>query len=288
MYINLNGTLLPASQNNIHHSNRGLRYGDGIFEAMVMHDGKVKLLPYHCRRMAKGAKVLELNIPHALLEDQIEVSLEIIRKANNLSNARIRIMLFRNSGGYYAPLTHDAGFIIESEPMENRGYEFNILGLRLGVYEKVLKPINIFSNIKTCNALGYVMAGIYKSSAGLDDCIILNEKENICESISNNIFWIKDKIIYTPAAASGCIMGVMRGYILEQLRKKNFKCEEGEFGMQAILDSDEVFISGATKGIHWVEELIFEDRSYQKSKTVTKEIYDVLFYCNDQQIWDLH
>jgi branched-subunit amino acid aminotransferase/4-amino-4-deoxychorismate lyase len=276
MYLNFNGDIVPASQNNVHHTNRAFRYGDGIFESMAMFDGKVKLLALHCRRMAMGAQLLELNLPVQLQEDHIAFELEKLRKANNITNARIRIVLFRDSGGFYAPVSNEAGFVMELYPIENNHYELNKKGLRIALYKEILKPINILSNIKTCNALLYVKAGLFKNKSGYDECIILNQNNNLCEGISTNLFWVKDKIVYTPSASSGCIMGVMRNYLLEFFKENKIAYEEGEYNFSVIANADEVFLSGATRGLQWVKEIDTGEIKFTYTNAMTKIIFAML------------
>ena len=274
MNINLNGAIVPASENHVHHSNRGFRYGDGVFESMAMFDGKVKLIALHASRIATGAQILELNLPSALHEKKITLEVEKLREANNLTNGRIRIVLTRKIGGYYAPISNDVDYIIESEVIANNQYELNVEGLRIGCYKEIVKPVNILSSIKTCNALIYVKAGLYKNKTSLDECIILNQYGNLCESISHNLFWVKNKVVFTPSADSGCVLGVMRNYLLQWFSEINIECHEGEYTIDAILNADEVFLSGATKGIQWIAQLTEKDRIIKFGNSFTKEIFE--------------
>ena len=277
MVIDINGELVDASQNILHHSNRVFRYGDGIFESMAMFNSNVKLIALHSKRLAMGAEVLEFILPEQLLEKNISLEIEKFRKANNFINCRIRITLFRNSDGFYAPNSNDAGFIMEGEPIENNNYKLNPEGLRLGIYSGILKPLNILSNLKTCNALLYVKAGLYKNKNGLDECILLNESKEVCESISNNIFWIKNKKIYTPPKSSGCILGVMRTYLIQYFSENKIDHEEGEYFLEDVLEADELFLSGATRGILWVKELKTEGNTIKFSNAMTKLLFNKVF-----------
>lgn len=277
MQLIYNGNLIDASIPYLLHKNRSFRYGDGIFESMVMFDSEINLLPFHIQRMHLGAQVLELEYPDALSLENLKVQFEKLIEVNQISNARIRVFLFREGDGFYAPMMNKAGYIIEAEPIQNHQYDWNQDGLKIGIYDVIAKPINPLSNIKTCNALLYVKAGLYKNKLGLDECVILNARQEICESISSNIFWIKDGIIYTPSAKSGCILGVMRLHILNYLKTNLIKFEECEASIDKIWKAEEVFISGATKGIQWVKALSHGTQHKEFISVQSNQLFQSLF-----------
>ncbi len=277
MFINYNGKLVDATQNVLHHSNRGFRYGDGIFESMAMFNKKVKLLDWHARRLQTGANVLEFILPEQLSEINLGNEIDKFREANNFINSRIRIFLFRNSGGFYAPDGNNAGFIIEGESIKNNNYELNKEGLAIGVYKDILKPLNIFSNVKTCNALQFVKAGLYKNKLSLSECILLNEKGQLCEAISTNLFWIKNNKIFMPSENSGCIMGVMRAYLIHYFKENNIEFEEGEYLPEVLNEAEEIFLSSATRGLFWVKELSKDGQINTYDNKITTKLFDSLF-----------
>ena len=114
------------------------------------------------------------------------------------------------------------------------------------------KPINVLSNLKTCNSLVYVLAGVYKNQHALDEVIILNQNGFICESISSNVFVVYDRKLYTPALNEGCIGGVMRQVVMRLAKENNIELIEAQVSPDILIEADEVFISNATKGIQWV------------------------------------
>ena len=74
------------------------------------------------------------------------------------------------------------------------------------------------SNLKSSNALYYVMAGLYKKQLGIEDCLVLNTEGRIAEAISSNIFLIRGNELFTPGLEEACVAGVMREYIIEHER----------------------------------------------------------------------
>ena len=92
---------------------------------------------------------------------------------------------------------------------------FNENGLIIDIFPDARKSVDIFSNLKSANYLPYVMAAIWAKENKLNDALILNQHDRICDSTIANVFWVKDNKIFTPPLNEGCVAGVMRRKILE-------------------------------------------------------------------------
>lgn len=252
-WINLNGTLLPSGEAGITPDNRAFRYGDALFETIRMAYGKVQLLEGHTERLLAGMKVLEMEVPPAFTPARFRRDIEELCRMNKLGNeARIRLTVFRNSGGLYAPQTNTVSYLIEARPLSEEGYVFNPKGYTVDVFPNIKKPLNSLAGLKTANALIYVMAGVFRNKNGFDDCVIINEKGNICEAISSNLFVVKNGALYTPALEEGCVPGVMRQQVLKLARENRVAVYEISLLMNVLLNADELFLTNAVNGIVWV------------------------------------
>ena len=153
--------------------NRALMYGDGLFETMRVANGRLNFADLHADRLQLGMKTLKLegysNFDAYFLREKVD---EICKRNKNLKNARIRFNVFRDAGGLYTPTQNKSAFTIEVVALDSMFYEINGKGLIMDVYEDIPKSINKLSNIKTCNALPYVMAGIYKQQMRLDEVFL--------------------------------------------------------------------------------------------------------------------
>lgn len=252
-WINFNGTLLPSGEAGITPDNRAFRYGDALFETIRMTYGKVQLLESHVERLVSGMKVLEMEIPPTFTPGRFRNEIEELCRVNELGNeARIRLTVFRDSDGLYAPQSNKAAYLIEARPLQEEGYVLNSKGYTVDVFPTIKKPLNSLSGLKTANALIYVMAGVFKNKNGLDDCVIINEKGNICEAISSNLFVVKNGALYTPALEEGCVPGVMRQQVLKLARENRVAVYEISLLMNVLLNADELFLTNAVNGIVWV------------------------------------
>jgi branched-chain amino acid aminotransferase len=116
------------------------------------------------------------------------------------------------------------------------------------------------------------MAALHAKKNHLNDCLILNTHNRICESTVGNIFCIQDKIISTPALSEGCVAGVMRKFLLNNLKENEFVINETQITIENAKNADEIFLSNAMHGIRWIKR--YDNKEY--SNSITTEIYNKL------------
>lgn len=263
-YCILNGHLISIYEPSVTFHNRAFRYGDALFESIRLCNNRLMFLKDHILRLKLGMTVLRMNVPAEFNYENIqELIINLLKHNTHAPNARIRLTVFRNEGGYYVPETNDISFLIESEEIQGV-YELNQKGLWMDVYGDIKKPVNKLSNIKTANALLYVMAGIAKQGMKLDDCFILNEYGNICESISANIFIVKNGTLYTSPLSEGCVAGIMRKQIMSLATQNKILTFESPITMNTLMNGDEIFLTSSIKGIQWVGQF---KQKYYTNKT---------------------
>lgn len=252
-YLNFNGSILPADQLIFKANNRGFRYGDGLFESIRYMKGKLKFPEMHIDRIQKGMKLLRFDncslIDAWFLREKVE---ELVRRNRTGAGARIRLTVFRDSQGLYSPVSNKFGYVLEIQKLDESQYVLNKKGLIIDVYDEIPKPVNALSNLKTCNAMIYVLAGIYKNQNVLDEVLILNHHGFLCESMSSNVFVVYDRKLYTPALNEGCIAGVMRQVVMRIAKENDIELVEAQINPDILNEADEVFLTNAAKGIQWV------------------------------------
>lgn len=270
-YLLYNGRIVASEASIISSDNRGLRYGEGFFETIKVSKGIIALKNLHFERILKSFSILGFEMAKAINLDVLELKInQLLIKNNHLTDARVRCMFIRKSGGINDEVSSVPDYIIESEPitLENK---LNANGLELQVYHGAIKSCDLFSNIKSNNFLAYVMAAKYAKTQKVNDAIILNMYGRICDTSIANIFIIKDEQVLTPALEEGCIEGVMRRYIIENLNS-DYNIIECPITIEELMDADEVFLSNAIRGIRWVK--FIEDKKYGNKKV--KEIFKIL------------
>jgi branched-subunit amino acid aminotransferase/4-amino-4-deoxychorismate lyase len=253
-YIWINGEFVNNTQPVLSVSNRSFAYGDGFFETIHAYGTEAKHLHLHVNRMLKSMQVLGLEVPayfnHDFLSKEIT---RLLNKNRDFGSVRVRVTVYRNEGGLYTPTNNTFGMTIQSTPLLQNFYPINSKGLVVDIFTHLRKPINMLSPIKSCNAQLYVLAGIFKNEAGVDDCIIINDQNRIAEAISSNIFIVKDKTIYTPSISEGCVAGIMRQVIITLAKKEGFKViDDCEVKSEMLANADELFLTNAISGIQWI------------------------------------
>lgn len=251
-YCILNGHLASIYEPLVSFSNRGFRYGDALFETIRLCNNRLMFLRDHISRLRLGMTVLRMNVPAEFTYENIQdLIIQLLKHNVHTPNARIRLTVFRNDGGFYEPESNDISFLIESEEL-NDVYRLNQKGLWVDIYSDIRKPVNKLSNIKSANALLYVMAALGRQSMKLDDCFIINEAGNICESVSANIFIVKNGTLYTAPLTEGCVAGVMRKQVMGLATQNRILTFESPITVHTLMNGDEVFLSSSIRGIQWV------------------------------------
>ena len=253
-YINLNGEFCDSQAPVLTHLNRGFLYGDALFETMHANGTQIQFFDDHIERLMEGMKKLKMILPESFITKSIEKQIiKLLRKNRHLKGARIRLTVFRNEGGKYTPQTNEISYLIDSEKLPYDQYELNKKGLQIDLFSELKKPLNYLSNLKTTNDLIFVLAGDFKKEHNLDECILINQKNEVCEAISSNVFLVKDNIIKTPPRNSGCLNGIMRKKIIEYANSLGMKISKDyPIAPQELLECDEIFLTNTIKGIQWV------------------------------------
>jgi branched-chain amino acid aminotransferase len=252
-FINFNGDIVPAEQQVLTTANRGFKYGDGLFESMRLLKGELKFAELHSERIRKGLKLLKMDswshLDTWFIREKIE---ELVRRNKTGPDARIRLTAFRDGQGLYSPSANNMAYVLEAAKTAESSYTLNDKGLIIDVYDEITKPVNILSNLKTCNSLIYVLAGIFKNQNSLDEVMVLNNNGFLCESMSCNVFVVYDRKLYTPALSEGCIAGVMRQVVIKLAKENNIELVEAQISPDILNEADEVFLTNAVRGIQWV------------------------------------
>tara|TARA_R110001583_G_scaffold25760_8_gene93129 strand:+ start:5812 stop:6666 length:855 start_codon:yes stop_codon:yes gene_type:complete len=241
--------------------NRAFRYGDSLFETIHTNGTQVQFFNEHIERLTLGMKQLGMEIPenfHETIEKNIK---RLITKNKSFLGTRIRLCVFRNSGGLYTPTTNSISYLIESSKLEEPKYFLNKKGLKIGLFDTYKKTSNSLSGFKTGNSLPFILAGLHKDEMKWDDCLLINERQNLVESVSSNLFVVKDGILFTPSVESGAVNGIMREQIIQIALNLGITVyDDCIIKSKQLEEADEIFLTNAIVGIRWV--VAYGERRY--------------------------
>ncbi len=262
--INFNGKITDLSDQLI--NNRAFLYGDAVFETLIIFNDKILFWEDHYFRLMSSMRIIRLDIPDEYTPEFFKEN--IIKIHNNISqtgNSRIRINIYRSSGGKYKPEKNTPSFIISCESINYNTYKLNKGHYEVDLYKDYYLDNQLISSIKSNNKIINVVASIYASENGFNNCILLNKDKLVSEFINSNLFIIKDEKIYTPTLKSGCLNGVVRKNLFKILSSSSFELCEQDLSTFDITQSDEIFGTNIAQGIFSVTK--FRKKDYDCSKT---------------------
>lgn len=273
-YIVYDGVLRHTDTFFIRSTNRAFRFGDGLFETIHYHKGKLLFWNSHYDRMVQGMAALRFFRGGFPLKEELEAQvLDLLVKNRVFNDARVRISLFRRGEGLYTPDNLSCSWLIEVEPLNVKGYQWSEEGLHMGFYIDFPRHFSPASPFKTLSAQANILAGIYAREHGLNDAYVVNGKGRFVESVSSNIFWMKEDALFTPAVSSGCVDGIMRKEIIRLAKAEGVLVMENQGATEEdLLNADELFLTNVISGIRWVVALK-NQRFYSR---VAKVLYERL------------
>jgi len=264
--ICFNGSFFPSDTPLFDQSNRSFRYGDGLFETILWKDNKLRFWTDHFQRLTQSMNFLGMEIPEKFEALLLDSAKKIVLTNKITALGRVRISVFRSGAGNYSPQSDAVLWVMSCEKYQA---QFANEGLTLGLFDKIKKPINSLSNIKSANGLLYVMAARFAKEQKWDDALIFNDKGLVCETSANNIFFVKDQKIITPPLSSGCLDGVFRKNLIAFLKTdQSFDVAEKKIHIDELKTANEIWLTNAISGLRWVKKL--EDRQY--ANDVLKQI----------------
>lgn len=247
-YVYLNGAFVKSDAAMISVFDQGFLYGDGIFESFRSIDDRLYQFPQHYQRLLQSAQAL--CYPVTFTQKELEAILMELRERNGLHEAYYRITITRGKGqiGFQRTMENDLTCLVvgsEFQALDNTCYQ---QGIQLRVAQtRRNAPEAINPKIKSTSNLNSLLGKLEAKAAGAFEVIMLNNKQDICEGASSNIFWTKGQWVFTPDASTGLLEGVTRSTIMRLCEDKlNLRVITGEFKLQDLKFSDEVFITSTS------------------------------------------
>ena len=220
--------------------NRGLLFGDGLFETMIFDQGKIRFSDFHKARLLDGCKILGLEVTGLSTIEKLERYLRLNFGVE--IPKRIRWTIFRKGEGKYTPLTDEIHEVLQIQPFTPAPSFKNSAFFHPEIY----LSHSPWSHCKTINALPYVLANRDRAQLGMDEVLLLSQGSYLSEGGSSNLFWVKAGEFFTPSLATGCIAGVGRSVIKAYLLKQGITLHEGFYRLEDLYQADTVFTSNVT------------------------------------------
>lgn len=264
---------MPAGTPFLGAGSRAFRYGDGLFETMLIQKDQIRLKDYHFDRLESGLHYIRCPLPPGLTRERLNREvLELCDQNEHTGLSRARLVLFRGEGGIFDKVPADTRYVIETWPLPPASPEPDQHGLVVDIYPGGVKSCDGLANLKSNNYLIYALAAGWATETGLDDCLVLNSRGSLADTTIANLFYWQNGQWYTPPLSDGCVAGVMRRHLLTAMPAAGLSVSERTTTIDDLLNAKEVFLTNAIRGIRWVAA--FRDTRY--SNTLTTALHQKL------------
>ncbi len=235
------------SQDTIAIMDRGLQYGDGLFETIEIQSSKPLFIEQHLARLVLGCLRLLIPPPDlALLRD------EIAQLSANAGSAVLKIIITRGEGGrgYRQPDLIKSTRILSLHPFPNYPENYYSEGISARFCETRLGLNPLLAGVKHLNRLEQVLARAEWGNDEFQEGLMLNIEQYVIEGTMTNLFYAKQGVLYTAPIIHCGIAGVIRAWIMTQ-----YLVIEDYFSMETLLQADEIFVCNSIIGIWGIREL---------------------------------
>ena len=255
--INVNGELKPRAEAVVSVFDSGFMLGDGVWEGLRVHRGKLGFLDRHLDRLFEGAKALAMDI--GVSRDELTRRLYETLDANGMiEGVHVRLMVTRGvrSTPYQDPRVVVGGATIVIIPEYKHPPE--------GVHERGLKLFTVHvrrgdpavqdQKINSHSKLNCILASIQATQAGADEALMLDPHGFVATCNSTHFFIVRNGEVWT-SSGKYCLGGITRGLALEVAREAGIRTLEKDFSLTDVYGADEAFVTGTFAGIVPVREI---------------------------------
>jgi 4-amino-4-deoxychorismate lyase len=245
----LNGWINGRKGTRIDYRDRGLQYGDGVFETMRVRQGQIRLLEYHLERLQLGCRRLQIAAPSLR-----GLRRELERIAERRNEAILKLIVTRGPGQRgYRPTGRERCtriLALHALPRTVLTDAATPARVRLCVTPLGLNPG--LAGVKTLNRLESVMARAEWQDARIWEGLMQDVDENIVCGTMSNLFLRRGSTLMTPVLDRCGVAGVMRRWILETAGELRLHATERRIRWQDLSQAEEVFMSNAVIGLRSV------------------------------------
>lgn len=257
-------------------ADRGLAYGDGLFETMRVQAGKIPLIKYHLARFELGVKKLHLGSVNTLtreFEKNIQLVLSELSRFGLADKALIKIMITRGIGGlgYLPPTSPDCNFVTQVFDLPEYSSDYAHEGIQARIIQYRLPFNPVLAGIKHLNRLDQVLA-----AHELDDeqeGLMFDYNDSLVEGIKSNVLIFEGDNVVTPLLENSGVQGTLRQYLIENTSNLGFKINTETIDKDRFNAADGIAVINSIFGIWPVSNIVNYDMLKRKLHNKTYEIH---------------
>ena len=265
-------------KNTINVNDRGLLYGDGLFETMAVHNSEIQLWEAHWQRLSFGCKQLSIGVPE---KNTIENEIKTLIEDNNEKQFVVKLIVTRGEGarGYRFVKEQNTTRILSSHAWPNYLEKYQTEGVDVCFCETILSENKSLAGVKHLNRLEQVLAR-NEWDDEFQEGLMLTAQGNVVDGTMSNIFAVQDNIIFTPDLSLCGVDGVMRKAVIKAAKEKGCSVYEKDFNKAELEQADELFLTNSLFGI-WPIKMIGK-KHFTRVGNITNELQEEInkYACN--------
>ncbi|MHC4387409.1 MAG: branched-chain-amino-acid transaminase [Planctomycetota bacterium] len=234
----------------------GLLYGDGVFEGIRVYKGRIFELEAHIRRLYRSAKVIRLEIP--MSKSKVISAVERTVEANGIIDGYVRLVVTRGPGtlGLNPFVCEDPKLFVIADNIQLYPEELYEKGMKVISATAVRNhPLAIPPQAKTLNYLNNILAKIEALDNDVPEAIMYNHEGYVAEATGDNIFIIRDGVIYTPPVQAGALEGITRDLVIKLAKEEGLEVVEKNLTRFDLFVCDEFFLTGTAAEVIGIVEI---------------------------------
>jgi 4-amino-4-deoxychorismate lyase len=231
---------------------RGFQYGDGLFETIAVSQGKAEFLHDHLRRLAEGARQLQIPCPP---ETQWQTDIKTLLEGQD--RAVLKLMLTRGQGGrgYVWPDSPEVTRVVMLHAWPDYPTQNAEQGVRATFCRTTLAPQPLLAGFKHLNRLEQVLARNEWQQGEYDEGLMRDQQGQVISGTMSNLFLVKDDQLHTPDLSACGVNGIMRQMVIMLAKQHHIPVSIGEYYRADVEAADGVFLTNSLIGIWPVREL---------------------------------
>lgn len=237
-----NGAVLPMDEACLTPGQTGLFSGWGVFTTMRLYAGRPFALDRHWRRLRRDAALMHVALP--VTPEALASGLARLVAANGVGDGAARVYFVRNRVGWWhgaatGPETDLVACTSDLPPSPD--------AVALTVRAHGVRSDHPLSGAKTLSWAANAWPRLEAAARGFDEVVLLNERGEVAECASANVFCVRDGVALTPPLSSGCLDGITREILLELARDHDLPVREAVLRPEDLHAADEAFITSTSR-----------------------------------------
>lgn len=265
-------------EDRINVTDRGLQYGDGLFETIAFRNGIAEFVEQHFQRLLWGCERLKIPFQHIEL---LRNELDSVYQDLNDSDAVIKIIITRGCGGrgYFADSNVEPTRIISTHAYPSYPENYSQKGICVRLCRHTLSENSNLAGIKHLNRLDNVLARNEWTDLKIAEGLMFNQSNQLIEGTMSNVFIVKSNHLMTPLLNKSGVLGVIRAQLIQFARELGFTVEEKILTQDDLLDADEAFVCNSINGI-WPIVSITDSATTYPLGPITQQLQQALLHAD--------